>query len=49
MKKTEWRSGDRSVLGTYARDLLDPRIRDGLFEIRDPRPMETYLSQALRR
>jgi predicted ATP-grasp superfamily ATP-dependent carboligase len=44
-----WRSGNRGIAKTYARELLDWRIRDGLFELGDPRPMATYIRQMLRR
>lgn len=35
--------GGRAVLGEYMRQLVDFSIRDGLFDVRDPRPAFTYV------
>lgn len=48
--REEWRSGDkRRVAAGYLKELLDPSIKDGLFDFDDPRPLLTYLRQNLRR
>lgn len=47
--RDQWRAGDkRRVAMRYLRELLDPSIRDGLFEWSDPRPAATYLRRNLR-
>jgi predicted ATP-grasp superfamily ATP-dependent carboligase len=41
-----WRSGNRwQVAWQYARELLDISIRDGFIDLRDPRPLFTYLRE----
>ena len=48
--REEWQAGNRMEVGkTYLKQLLDPRIKDGLFDLRDPRPVITYLRDKLRR
>lgn len=46
----QWRHGDKGrVAWDYLKELLDPRIKDGLFEFTDPKPGMTYVSERMRR
>lgn len=46
--REEWRRGDKRRIATaYLRELLDFSIKDGLFDLDDPRPVLTYLREHL--
>lgn len=47
--RDQWRAGNKGrVAATYLKELLDLRIRDGLFELGDPRPAATYVTRNLK-
>jgi hypothetical protein len=44
--REEWRSGPRwKVFRRYLGELLDLSIKDGIFDLDDPRPLFTYLAE----
>lgn len=48
--RDEWRAGGRWRVGKrYLRELLNPSIRDGFFDLLDPWPTVAYLAEKLRR
>jgi predicted ATP-grasp superfamily ATP-dependent carboligase len=48
--RQQWRTGNRRAVAVrYLRELFDPSIKDGLFDVDDPRPVATYVRQRLKR
>jgi predicted ATP-grasp superfamily ATP-dependent carboligase len=48
--REQWRNGDKRAIATrYLKELFDLSIKDGLFDIDDPRPFATYLSRRMKR